>query len=208
VGRDVRDADLPTMSKFGKTLFDLLRRIDGEATARPDGLPTGIRWYNGHMNHQLPLTTTSRVEDLWSARLVESYRERGLTADAQSPYPGTRKRCDLVITSPRGKRFWIEVKGGWTECIYPGGTSAYQSFKKYLYSTADDIDKLLALSPPAAHDLGLLLVAFDRLGRPVQDRHLDVVRSRATGWSEECDEWDERHWVGHRVRCWFWWKHL
>ena len=195
------------MSKFSETLFSMLRGIDAEATRRPDGVPTGIRWYNGFVDPQLSLTAASRVEDLWSSRVAELYRERGLRADTQVCYPRSRQKCDLVITSPRGKRFWIEVKGAWTEYVYPTYSKSNPSFGKYLHSTADDIDKLAKLGPPEANDLGLLLLGYDRPGRAIEECHLNVIRARAP-WKEECDGWDEQHWIGNRVRCWFWWTHL
>lgn len=148
------------MSEFATSLFSMLRRIDDEVVARPDGVPTGIRWLNGSIDPTLSLYATSCVEDLWSSRLAEMYRARGLTAQDQVYYPGSRKRCDLVISSPRGKRFWIEVKGAWTQYVYPSYSKANPSFKKYLHATADDVDKLKTLSLPHAHDLGLLVLGL------------------------------------------------
>ena len=186
----------------------MIRGLDNEAMVRPDGLPTGVRWYNGFINPNLSVYATSRVERIWSARFAELHRVLDLRAATEVGYPKSREQCDVVLTSKRGKRFWIEVKGAWTECVYGTRSRKNAEFKKYLPNAAADVTKLNQLAPLDAHDVGLLLLGFDRLGRPITDDHLAIVRSRANGWHEEYEGWDERHWIGNRVRCWFWWKHL
>src|SRR5687768_14528112 len=110
--------EFPHMSRFAQTLFRHLRQIDSEVVTRPDGVPTGIRWYCGHNDPNLSLHAVSRVEDLWSARLAALCQGHGLAAESRVAYPATRQRCELVVTSRRGKRFWIEVKGAWTEYVF------------------------------------------------------------------------------------------
>src|SRR5688500_4443835 len=109
------------MSALAKSLFKLLREIDGEACARPDGTPTGIRWYCGHVNASMTLDETACVEDLWSQRLVSLLQTRGLNAVTQCHYPNSARRCDVVLWGTTGKRFWIEVKGEWREWIVRPG---------------------------------------------------------------------------------------
>jgi hypothetical protein len=193
---------------FAAEVFAHLRAIDAEAVARQDGLPTGVRWYCGHVNPRMSLDETACVEDLWSDRLAALLREHGRDAVNQCHYPRTARRCDLVVNDSQKGRFWIEVKGEWREWIVrPGHVKRNTSYRKYLISTANDVDKLLLLRRPDADWIGLLVLGFDRPQEPILDADLKVIRSRMdAAWQESYDEWEDQQWVGFRVRTWFWWR--
>ena len=197
------------MREVANQIFAALRHMDREALQRPNGQPTGLRWYNGYLDSSLDPDGKgqSRVEDLWSCRVAELLGGNGTSARNQVYYPGTRRKCDLVLESSEGRRFWIEVKGAWTEYAYSYGPVVNKAYKKYLYCTADDIGKLRALRKPDAYWIGLLLLGFDRPARPITDKDLQIIRSRCgAGWEEESDGWDERWWKGYRASVWFWWR--
>jgi hypothetical protein len=196
-------------NEVGRQIVRALRQVDKEARPRSNGQPTGVRWYNGHLDHSLDPDgkAQSRVEDLWSNRVGQLLSLNEITASNQVRYPGTRQKCDLVLRPNDGRHFWIEVKGAWTEYAYSYGPVVNRAYKKYIYSTADDINKLCALQKPEADWVGLLLLGFDRAQRPITEADLDIIRTRChSGWDESADGWDEQWWTGYRVRAWFWWR--
>src|SRR5437899_486612 len=105
--------DRATNDEAAANLFRCLRRMDAEAswTAEYKGLvhPTDPYWYNGHSGER-------GTEVAWTRRLPSLLREiPGYSCEREVCYSGTRKKCDLALGLPGGKRLWVEVKGSWKE---------------------------------------------------------------------------------------------
>jgi hypothetical protein len=203
------------MRGLAADIFRILRQLDGEACPRADGIPTGLRWFNGHVDPTLDVRAKqSRVENLWSQELSRRLSNDRRHGDDQVRYPGTRKKCDVVLTSLANEQRWMVVKGAWTEYAYPSDTiyplitKTNSAFRKYLGAAADDILKLERFAPVEATHLAFLLIGFDRALRSITPSDIDKIRSVMTGgaWREWTDAWDEAStgWQGCRIRCWLW----
>ena len=183
--------------------------MDAEAVPLPDGTPTGLRGYYAFRRGSYRGGRGLAWENTWTERLAELLPAYGYTAECQCRYPGQRKTCDLVLSALRMKSMWIEVKGSWRSTIDDADLRRdipNTSFKKHLYTTAADVNKLQKLRSGEASHLGLLLIGFDTRALPITDDDLSIIRVTTKGWREASAGWNDHAWHGRRVRCWFWWR--
>ena len=100
------------MNTFANTLLNTLREMDTEASTTFKGSPTGLNFYGGYYRPTLqrPPTETS-----WTRRLKEMLTIAGYPTKAEVYYPGSKLRCDNVVTMPDGGLLWLENKGAWKQ---------------------------------------------------------------------------------------------
>ncbi len=204
------------MIKFASTVFDLLRRMDAEATVRADGSPTGLSWYGGHYK---PEQKRPRTEVAWSKRLAELLPQHGYPTRAEVPYPASPKcRCDDVIVLPDGKKLWLEVKGAWKQYwLDQGGSWIYRSYLLHpllpgldaskTHTVPLDLRKLDPLRPPDADRVAILLIGFDRSDNHMDGDVAELVRMACLDgepWEGAEDRWPDPYRPGFNVRCWLW----
>jgi hypothetical protein len=198
------ESDVAPAHPFVEFVLRSLRAINAEATPLADGKPTGLCWYQGHLG-RLGGRRTRRHEESWFPPLVERFAQANVDAKPECLYPPPKRRCDLRVAWPALGRIWLEIKGAWrfTDAV---GKARNGAFKKHLYSTAADADKLLTLTRADADHVSLLVVGFDNERWPINPvEHIGIIRRRLDpAWIETADEWPDPHRPGGHVRCWMW----
>lgn len=193
-----------TPSAVNKTLLKAFRLIDSEAKPVEVDYPTGLWWYVGHLDRDLTPRKINNTEVAWSRRLTEMLATDHPTAFVEHRYPGeTRDRCDCVVQNADLKTWWIEVKGAWKTVFDSGRPNT--AFIKHLHATAHDVEKLESLNRDNVFGVSLVLIGFDRVKNPIDEKHLDIVRSAMLRpWVEESSMWDVVGRVSFRTRIWAW----
>ena len=202
------------MKAFADVIFSVLRQMDAEASGLFRGSPTGLNFYGGHYRPGLkrPPTETS-----WTRRIKELLSASGYPTAAEVNYPGTRCRCDNVVTMPDGKVLWLENKGCWKQYwIDQGKTGIYQSYMFHplkpnllekSHTVPLDLAKLKTLKKPHADRIGYLLLGFDSVAHPMLDDVRELVTMAgldAACWSAFSTSWDDVHRPGKRNHAWLW----
>jgi hypothetical protein len=173
---------------------------------------TGLYWYSG-------FSGVHGSEKPWTKRLPIVLKEQaGIECRSEVCYPGTRKRCDLVLDLPDGSTLWLEVKGAWREWWAKKGSLAM--YRSYLlaphvpsvsrsHSAVQDVTKLKWALPPHADYVGLLIVGFDSADDPMDQDIVDLGQYTGLNdkpWASYHEHWDDPYRPGNRVRCWLWCK--
>ena len=202
------------MNTFAKTLFTSLHQMDTEASTTFKGSPTGLNFYGGYFRPSLkrPPSETS-----WTRRLNELLPIAGYPTKAEVYYPGSKQRCDNVVTMPDGGLLWLENKGAWKQYwIDNGGMGIYRSYlfhplKPGLlakpHTVPHDLRKLGALHKPDAQRVGYLLLGFDSATAPMEDdvRELAALaKLDAAPWTAFTTSWPDGYRSGQRIHVWLW----
>jgi len=202
------------MNTFAKTLLTTLRQMDTEANTTFKGSPTGLNFYGGYYRPNLirPPTETS-----WTRRLKEMLTTAGYPTQAEVYYPGTKQRCDNVVTMPDGGLLWLENKGAWKQYwIDHGGLGIYQSYLFHplkpglmakTHTVPHDLGKLATLKRSDAQRVGYLLIGFDSVAAPMQDDVLELAalaKLDAAPWTAFAASWPDRYRSGQAVHVWLW----
>jgi hypothetical protein len=187
--------------------------------------PWGLRCYP-HLHRELYPDTFRR--SAWEERITDGVlrglKQRGISANTETRYPRTYERCDLVISIRGTRDLWIEVKTAYREDLngvldgtrpieLPYGSSWEAGVDDI---RAKDIRKLNSLRPVDASYVGIVLLGFDREGKPLTDEELyGRLRDELDNWTAahgarggitRPDRYPGRAKIGYRDRLWFWYR--
>ncbi len=202
------------MNNFANTLLAALRQMDAEANTTFKNSPTGLNFYGGYFRPTLkrPPTETS-----WTRRLKEILTTVGYPTKAEVHYPGSKRKCDNVVTMPDGSLLWLENKGAWKQYwIDYGNTGIYRSYlfhplkpglMKKTHTVPHDLQKLATLKKPDAHRVGYLLIGFDSVNAPMQDDVCELAalaKLDAARWMAFTTSWSDGYRPGQCIHVWLW----
>jgi hypothetical protein len=202
------------MKAFADTLFSALRQMDAEASGLFNGAPTGLNFYGGHYRPKLkrPPTETS-----WTRRIAELLTAAGYPTRTEFHYPGTKLRCDNVVTMPDGTILWLENKGCWKQYwIDQGGVGIYQSYLLHplkpgllekSHTVPRDLAKLRKLAKPIADRVAYLLLGFDSETAPMLgdiDELVKLAGLDTAPWIGFSRSWQDVYRPGKRNHAWLW----
>jgi hypothetical protein len=194
-----------------------LRAMEDEADTISCGLRSGLRDYATHCG-------SAKSERSWSAGLARHLSDFGMSSETECPYPKSRKKCDVVATTPKGERVWLEVKAAWKAYFVdsPVITRNQRAFYQgYLFgplrpglarshSAAQDIDKLEKLSIHHASFVALVLIGFDETNGTIEcdlSEFAKLAGLRRRGWRIAGPAiWSDRNGDACRTCCWVLWR--
>ena len=202
-------------SRLADTVFGLLRQMENEAdTTVGNGLRAGFVHYAKHVG-------SDKYERSWTRRLAKLLTQSGHSARNEVTYPGSSKRCDVVVEFEDAGQVWLEVKSAWKTWIESSGefkTNSKTLYRSYLlssagsmkksHSAAQDFDKLDQLKPSDANYVASLLIGFDAKASPMDldvdelVRHADLLSRGWKGFGPET--WTDCNDDRCRISCWFW----
>lgn len=205
------------MRRFAKVVFDALRQMDAEASARRNGEPTGLLWYGGHYRPDL---TKPQTEPCWTKRLAELLPTLGYPASAEVAYPtAPRSRCDLNATLPGGEKVWLEIKGAWKQYwIENKRPWIYRSYLLHplaphldpkTHTVPLDLQKLALLRRQDGDVAACLLVGFDANSAPMLHDVDELKRLSGLNrsyWEESSTVWADPYRPDGQISCWLWWR--
>jgi hypothetical protein len=203
---------------LGDFLINGVQEIDLRCSSTVNGVERGLCNVKAHFREQALQATGLQLteETITSWLLGQRIESMGLTVELERKYPGTRKRCDLVVTLPGDELFWIEVKYAWKTWFNCDGTSvrnkiyaAYLHGDKYhSHCAAEDFSKLERLTRENARWLGVLLIGTDskRHSMAADIQELREIRGLAErGWELVAQRtWRDRRCEDFGINCWFW----
>jgi hypothetical protein len=212
---DVTDAGFPT--SLGKLLAKGVLEIDRSCDHQIKGIEGGLcNVKSRYVAEALAELGRKLTEETLTSWLLQKRLEQiGFRVESEHPYPGTRKKCDLVLHNDDERKFWIEVKYAWKRWYACNGKTGQSSaFKGYLLGDAShagaahDFRKLMKLSRAHAYGIGVLLIGLDSLTAPMDAEVAKLVEQEAlaaNGWSLAAHEsWPDRRNDAFRINCWFW----
>ncbi len=189
-----------SIANFHELLFEALRKMDEEATNwsydQGDEYPTGLRLYGMHVdpNRDPKKNPRHRIEGAWPDRLAEilSLSDNGMLATAFPKYRESGEKGDLLVRFPDSTKLFLEMKPALTyvrETPQKIGSNA-SLYKWHLLNVpkhakdkkgaAYDFHKLRSLSANDADYAGVVLVAFDLVGRfEVAETDIDQMKRNA-----------------------------
>src|SRR5688572_20175065 len=174
---------MANIDNIGGIIHTALRAMGAE-TARCDGMKCGLRGYPFY--HETLSGVRSFPRKRWEEPFWEGLRHRlqqdhAIPAQTEKRYPGSRNRCDLVLTLEPDQLLWIEGKllmeHYWVyDCNVPqpyyweNPTPKHGQWDKALQDVCGkDLAKLTSLSRSDAQYIGLLVLGFDRIGGKLDD---------------------------------------
>ena len=190
------------VSALLNSVVDAICDVDKECSTLRNGIEHGL------VNVELEFAERCLTEEPLIASLV---RER-LNASGfhvhpgEVPYPGNRKRCDVVINLTDTSQLWLEVKlawKAWFNCIGPPVYSN-RAYATYLdgrgrrHSLRHDFERLQTTDLPSSHSRGVCLIGFDCANEAMDEDVAAVVRQ-----AQVSAPWElavERHWPDRRHR--------
>jgi hypothetical protein len=202
---------------LGNFLIEGVRQIDQSCSDVFDAHENGlVNVKRQHAAKVLAETGRKLTEELLIAyRLAQQLRANGIPVKSEHPYPGSREKCDLVVTLENHAHFWVEVKNAWKHWFNCNGTSGTSSaYKGYLFGdashpgTAHDFGKLERVRQPDAHWHGVLLIGFDSdqtpMAKDIQEL-MDKERLTTRGWTLAAkNRWSDRRNPSFGIATWFW----
>lgn len=194
------------IESLGKSVIESLRSMD-------DACPTGLcdfvsvsPWAGSQRKDEAAL--------VWG--LAERLAPTWNVIQHELRYPGSGKRCDLVLEAADGGIIWIEVKHAWRTWFHDGihrnapfFYSGYFHGEHHSHSVASDFAKLEHLFSCDASFVALLLVGFDgRDAGMVEDMNALIERERLSerGWRFLSDGWETSQSEECWNRLWFAWR--
>ena len=209
-----------TADNIGEILFQFLREMDEEADRKSYYknilYHTGLREYYFHVHpNRDPNKSITHVpyEDAWTERLKELFLQNGITAKSFPSYPDSSRKGDLLLTLSDFSSLFIEIKGAWTYNLHPRIYKSKVYYKHLTSSTEGTAKDFIKIQDAHADHKGILLVGFDAPEHEIyiEDAHIAEMKVNAsydeTEWKEHYEEWEDHHFPGARVRCWFWLNH-
>jgi hypothetical protein len=149
-------------------------------------------------------------------RLWTKLQNLGWHVDWESPYPRSRRKCDLVVALRNSARLWLEVKVSWRawfECER-GPVHSNPAYRSYLmgthrtHSLRHDLEKL-GQNPSLAGDYrGVCLIGFDSKRSPMDEDVRSILKSaheRGLPWQATAERhWPDRRNNDFRINVWGW----
>lgn len=209
------------MKSLSQHILNILRQMDNEADTAINGVHAGLAAYAKHAG-------SKHHKRSISADIAQHLSDSGFPTETEVPYPdGHQTRCDLVTTLPNGESCWIETKIIWW-AWYSASQKAVRRNDKGIYrgylfgpleqglershSVAQDVDKLEALTSPAANSVAVVLIGFDEASGPVvNDVHwlIELKQLRSRGWQITGPQtWADQNSDQCRLCCWVWWREV
>lgn len=195
-------------------LFQYLHMMDDEANT-----PYLKRDHGGLVSYSIHYKKYKINERCWNDRLANLLTSKGFSALTEVKYPDSNSdKCDIVIQGNNVK-IWLEVKSAWKRWFdsETGNLSEKRrsaSYKGYLlgdvhrnHSSAQDIEKLNRLSNKDADYIGLLIIGFDTVDKPMEpdvEKLIVMTELQKQGWQIYGPEiWPDRNYPDCRYNCWF-----
>jgi hypothetical protein len=133
-------------------------------------------------------------------------------------YPGSREKCDRVLTLADGSAVWIEFKNAWRawyfERVKHNPSSTYRSYfngEGRSHAVSHDFRKLEQLRRCDAAYVAVVVVGFDGDDGVMAndlERLATTQELAARGWRMAADSWQTRQNAACWHRCWFWWREV
>jgi hypothetical protein len=217
MSNELNNSDDTIPSRMADTVFGLLKQMENEAdTIIGNDLRAGFVHYAKHIG-----TNTRLYERFWTHRLAELLTQGGHSARNEVTYPGSSKRCDVVVNFEGVGQVWLEVKSAWKSWIESSGefkTNPKTLYWSYLlgssggmkksHSAAHDFEKLDQLKPSDADYAAFLLIGFYAKTSPMGPDVDALVRQAdllSGGWKSFGPEtWTDCNDDRCRISCWFW----
>jgi hypothetical protein len=216
---------LEKISDLPGVLFDFLWEMEKEAdlkVRKRDGeFRTGLisyAWYVEELQKRKGIRTKKPArntpwEKSWQSRLLELFRESGVTAEEEEDYPNGQQ-VDLKLTLPDHSIVFLEIKGAWTYKTYkrPVKNDTYPANLTSI--TKGAAGDFLKLADAKADYVAVLVLGFDipETEFVITKKDIDKMKEKAKfhdhKWEERVKEWDGQDIpsIRTRVHCCLWYR--
>ena len=199
------------ISRLLNIILDALCEIDNECRTLRNGIEHGL------VNVKLEFAGRRLTEEPLIACLArEKLKASGVEVHPDEvPYPGSGKRCDVVIDLPDSSRLWLELKlasKAWFNCVGPPEYSnpAYATYldgRDRTHSLRHDFEKLRSANLPAGDHRAVCLIGFDCAAKPMDSDVAKIVRQArgSAPWEAAAERhWPDRRSRDFRINVWIW----
>lgn len=202
---------------IGERIADGIMTIDRQCDLLINGIEGGLC----NIKRQFaPLAVAELGKKLTEETLTSWLLSKHLVAtelsmELERHYPASREECDLVLSDPDGRSFWIEVKNSWRHWFNCDGTFGRSSaYKGYLFGDEShpglphDFRKLERLTDRDATGVGVQLIGFESTRHLMEEDVKLMTRNEKLaerGWVlSHKESWPDRRNPHFRISTWFW----